>query len=302
MKFFTSSLDKHLGTKIAQKLGAKICPMEVFVFPDGEKRIKLNDTVVDEDTYLLKSTGIPSDSNLMELFFIIDALKRSGARSVTAIIPYLAYSRQDHVFREGEDVSLQVVIKTLENIGMDKIISFDFHSIKIPEFFSVPVVHLSALSLFAEEIKKISKNSSEPFVLVSPDMGGIRRIKELAQDLGDIPIATILKDRDLKTGNIEISNLDGDVRGKTAFIVDDIASTGLTLSKACDLLLENGATKVYAFATHPLLAADASNVLQKSDIEKVFVTDIISIPDSNKFAKLEVISVAEIIVQAIKNS
>lgn len=299
MKLFSTGEDKHLALKVAENLGVKISPMEIFVFPDGEKRIKLNESVVGQDTFLLKSTGIPTDSNLMELFFTIDALKRSGAKSITAVVPYLAYSRQDHVFREGEDVSLSVIIKTLETLGMSRIIALDFHSIKIPEFFSIPVIHLSALSLFAEKIKQMKEGN---VVLVSPDMGGVRRIKQLSVLLENVPFVTIVKDRDLKTGRIEVSNLSGDVRGKTAIIVDDIISTGLTISKASTLLLEEGAEKVYMFATHPVFAEKAGEVLQKSEAERVFVTDTINVPNNKQFAKLEILSVAKLIAEEIKEN
>ncbi len=155
MKIFSGSSNKPLSEKIAKAIGLQLSPIELFVFPDGERRIKLNDDVVGEDTVVIQSTATPVDQNYTELFFIIDALKRSGARSVTAVIPYLGYQRQDHVFRNGEAVSLQVMIKILESLGVDKVIVLDLHSIKIPEFFHVPIVHLSVLPLFAEEIKKI---------------------------------------------------------------------------------------------------------------------------------------------------
>lgn len=299
MKLFSSGEDKHLAIKIAENLGIKTSPMEIFVFPDGEKRIKLNENVVGQDTFLLKSTGIPTDSNLMELFFTIDALKRSGAKSITAVIPYLAYSRQDHVFREGEDVSLDVIIKTLENLGISRIISLDFHSIKIPELFSVPVTHISALPLFADKIKQLKERD---IVLVSPDMGGVRRIKQLSVLLENTPFVTIVKDRDLKTGHIEVSGLSGEVRGKTAIIVDDIISTGLTLSKASTLILEEGAEKVYMFATHPVFAEKAEEVLQKSEALKIFVTDTINVPDNKQFTKLEILSVAKLIAEELRDN
>ncbi|KKP80877.1 MAG: Ribose-phosphate pyrophosphokinase [Candidatus Levybacteria bacterium GW2011_GWB1_35_5] len=296
MKFFSGSLGKQLALKICGQLKVDLSPMEIFVFADGEKRIKLNDKVVGEDCVVIKSTGIPTDSNYMELFFIIDALKRSGAKSVTLVAPYLGYSRQDHVFREGEDVSLQVIIKILENIGMDKIITLDLHSIKIPEFFKTPVVHLSALELFAKKIKEF-----ENFVLVSPDMGGVRRVKLLAEILGNAAFVTIEKERDLKTAQITLLRLNGDVRGKIAVIVDDILSTGNTGAKAAELLKENGATKVYSFTTHAVFANGAKEVLQKSEIERVFVTDTIETLEDKHFPKLEIISVAGLIANALQN-
>ena len=296
MKLFSGNASKDLALKIANQLNVDLSPMEIFVFADGEKRVKLNEKVLGQDCVLIQSTGIPTDINYMELFFILDALKRSGAKSITLVAPYLGYSRQDHVFREGEEVSLQVIIKIIETLGMDKIISFDFHSIKIPEFFKTNVIHLSALDLFAEHIKKM-----EDYVLVSPDMGGIRRIKLLSEMLGGAPFVTIEKDRDLDTAKISISKLNGDVKGKVAVIVDDILSTGNTQVKVAEMLLENGATKVYSFTTHPVFAGAASKILQESKIEKFFVTDTIKVPKDKAFPKLEIISVANSICQALKS-
>ncbi|MBI3984516.1 MAG: ribose-phosphate pyrophosphokinase [Candidatus Levybacteria bacterium] len=295
MKFFSGSQSEKLTQKVCKNLNVKLSPMEIFVFGDGEKRIKLNDNVVGQDCVLIKSTGIPTDVNYMELFFIIDALKRSGAKSVTLVIPYLGYSRQDHVFREGEDVSLQVIIKTLETLGTDKIITLDLHSIKIVEFFKVPIVHLSALELFAKAIKDF-----ENYVLVSPDMGGIRRVKILSEFLNNAPFVTIEKDRDLKTADVTMNKLNGEVKGKLAIIVDDILSSGKTLKMAADLLIENKATGVYSFTTHAVLADGAADTLQASQIKKVFVTDTIEIPREKHFPKLEIISVANLITRALR--
>src|SRR5579863_10485444 len=166
-----------------------------MIFPDGERRVKLNADVVEEDTIVIQSTSTPVDQNYIELFFIIDALKRSGAHSITAVIPYLGYQRQDHVFRDGEVVSLDVMIRFLESLKVDKVIAFDLHSIKIPELFHIPVVHLSALPIFAERIKskafnKLSDDREDLLkdtILVSPDMGGLRRIEQMSQMLDGMP-------------------------------------------------------------------------------------------------------------------
>jgi len=293
----------------------------------------------------------------MELFFIVNALKRGKVKMVTAVIPYLGYQRQDHVFRNGEAVSLEVIIKMLEAVGVDKVVTFDLHSIKIPELFHIPVVHLSALHLFAEKIsetlssqgsshplndsskpsgnthsviekeltstaegrsshgyketvKSSFRGESRPFlvsprfsnsVLVSPDMGGIRRIKILSQMLGNMPYATIQKNRDLKSGKIEARRIHGSVK-RHAIIVDDMISTGNTIVVAADLLNKRGAEEIIVFATHPVFSKDAPKLLQKSKVKKVFVTDTIEIPKDKLFPKLEVLSVAEVIVSAIKNS
>lgn len=242
----------------------------------------------------------------MELFFIVDALKRSGAKSVTAVIPYLGYQRQDHVFRTGEAVSLEVIIETLESVGMNKLITFDLHSIKIPELFKIPIVHLSALPIFAQKIKEIFpdfKNS----ILVSPDMGGIRRIKILSEMLSDMPYISIVKDRDLETGNIKSNKIDTNLPDfkkevKRAIIADDMISTGRTIDAAVDLLIEQGIEESVVFATHPVFSNDYKNILQNSKVSKVFVTDTINVPDEKMFEKLEILSVAGEIAKEIKSS
>src|SRR5450759_1052696 len=175
MSIFSGSASRELAEKIAKSLGLELSPVEIFVFPDGEKRIRIKENVVGKDCVIVQSASTPPDENYMELFIMIDALKRSGAKSIKAIIPYLGYQRQDHIFRDGEAVSLEVIAEILTKVGMTELFSFDLHSPKIPDIFTVPVKHLSALPIFAEKIKR--EFNLEEIVLVSPDMGGIRRIK-----------------------------------------------------------------------------------------------------------------------------
>ncbi len=287
-----------MAGKIARNLKLELSPVEIFVFPDGEKRIRIQENVLDKDCVVVQSASTPPDENYMELFIMIDALKRSGAKSVKTLIPYMGYQRQDHIFRDGEAVSLEVIVEILEKVGMTEFLSFDLHSPKIPEIFSVPVRHLSALPIFAEKIK--TGFDLNEITLVSPDMGGIRRVKEVSETLGNIPFATIEKNRDLASGEINDAGLEGDVRGKTAVIVDDMISTGVTIVDAANLLVENGAVKVVVFATHAVFARDAGKLLQHSQIERVVVSDTIDVPAYNQFPKLEVVSIAEIAAKSLK--
>lgn len=297
MKIFTGNSNKPLAQKIAKKLGLKLSNLEVFVFPDGEERIRILDKVVGEDVLLVQSTSNPTDRNYMQLFFALDALKRSGAKSITAIVPYFGYQRQDHIFREGEAVSVKVIAEILERLGINKLIAVDLHSIKIEEAFdiNVPVVHLSALSVFANEIKKIGKD----VVLASPDMGGIRRIKILSEMLDNMPYLTIEKNRDLADGKIKMSKITGQVK-KNVVIVDDMISSGGTIIMAADLLKRAGAEKIYVFATHAVFSENAPKILGDSALQKIFVTDTINIPQEKRFPKLEILSVAEMIASALK--
>src|SRR5581483_6302340 len=284
MKIFSGSSNKPLAEKIAKELHLSLSPLEIHVFPDKEKRIQVQERVVDEDCIIVESTAPPANENYMELFFIVDALKRSGAKTVTVVVPYLGYQRQDHVFRSGEAVSLEVVATTLEAVGMDKLITVDLHSIKIPEVFHVPIAHLSALPLFAQKIKELHIQSKA--VLVSPDMGGIRRIKLLSEMLADMPYAAIEKERNLQSGVVTANVIHGDI-GQTAFIVDDMISSGKTIETAAKLLQEKGATTIYVFASHPVFSEEAKEILEKTAVEKVFVTDTIDVPEKKHFPKLE---------------
>jgi ribose-phosphate pyrophosphokinase len=298
---FAGSSNKPLAEKIAKYLNLTLSPLEINVFPDGERRVRVLENVVDKDTFVVQSTCPPVDTNYMELFLIIDALKRSGAKSVTGIVPYLGYQRQDHIFRDGEAVSLEVVTQILQKVGLSKIICFDLHSVKVPEIFSIPVVHLSALPLFADKIKEITKAQEEEGVLVSPDMGGIRRIKLLSESLSNTPFATIVKNRDLETGEIIDSVIEGNVKGKTVFIIDDMISTGETIVSAAKILKEKGAGKIYVFATHGVLSDEAPRLLESDILEKVYLTDSVLIPKEKEFAKLETLSIADIIAQNLNS-
>jgi ribose-phosphate pyrophosphokinase len=298
MKIFSGNSNKKLAAKIAGKLGLELSPVEIFVFPDLEKRIRIKESVLDQDCVIVQSASTPPDENYMELFIMVDALKRSGAKSITAIIPYLGYERQDHIFRDGEAVSLEVIANILKTVGVTKAYSFDLHSPKIPEIFQIPTVELSALPTFAEKIK--AEFNLDEVVLVSPDMGGIRRIKQVSEMLGNIPYATITKNRDLASGEINDSGIDGDVRGRSAIVIDDMISTGKTMVEGAEMLFEEGAIKIFVYATHAILARDADKLLQHSNIERVVVSDTIDVPSIKDFPKLEVVSIAEVAAKALR--
>lgn len=294
MKIFSGSANKPLGELIAQKLNLELSPLEIHSFPDGEKRVRVLDKVLDEDVVLVQPTSPPVNLNYMELFLILDALKRSGAKTITVVIPYLGYQRQDHIFREGEGVTFSMVAKILETLEVNKIITFDLHTIKIPEFFKIPMIHLSAIPLFA---KKISNHND--LVIVSPDMGGIRRIKQFSELLGNAPVASAVKNRDLKTGKIESLTFEGDVKGKKAIVLDDMISTGETIEACVNLLKENGVSEIKLFATHPVFSKNANERLANLSVEKVYVTDSVYVPSEKQFPKLEIVSIADEVAKNI---
>lgn len=295
MVFFGDQQNTLLTEGLAADLKTSINFPEITVFADGERRVRLTKEVVDQDVIFVKTASeTPSlDSYLIETAFLIDSIKRSGAKTVTGIIPYIPYSRADHVFRTGEAVPLEVVINLFEKAGLSKIVFVDPHTIKMPEMFSIDVESLSALPLFAEKIKEIGfeKDTS---AIVSPDMGGLRRMEQISKLLGGLPIASVEKERDYDNGSITASAVHGDIK-KTCFIVDDMISSGKTMVQAIEKLHEAGAEHIYAFVTHPILSSKASEILQNSHVEKVFVTDSLPIPDEKKFEKLEVITLASLI-------
>ncbi|MGH7204093.1 MAG: ribose-phosphate diphosphokinase [Candidatus Levyibacteriota bacterium] len=314
MKLFSGSSNKPLAIKIAKALDMKLSPREIMTFPDGEHRVKISTNVLDEDTVVFQSTNAPVDHNYMQLFFMIDALKRSGAKSVTAVIPYLGYQRQDHVFRDGEVVSLDVIIRFLESLKVDRVISLDLHSIKIPELFHIPMTQLSALPLFAEKIKSKSFNAllgDDPkeflknSILVSPDLGGLRRVEQLSAMLNGLPWIATVKNRDLKTGEITINGFDrsvkpSDLTGKRALIVDDMISSGETIMQCAQFLKDNGVVSCDVFVTHALYSEAVAQSLQESYIDSIYVTDAVEISEEKSFPKLHILSVEDIIADELK--
>lgn len=297
MKIFSGSSNEDLAQNIANSLTLPLSSREIFIFPDGERRIQIQENVVDEHVVIVQPTSPPVDTNYLELFFLADAAKRSGAKAVTAVIPYLGYQRQDHVFREGEAVSLEVMIKTMEAVGVDRVITHDLHSIKIPEVFSIPVRHLSALPLFAKKIRDEGWVNDETH-LVTPDMGGIRRIKIISEHLDNMEHVSIVKDRNIDTGEIKASGYEGEIK-KRMLIVDDMISSGKTIVQAARLLSEKGAEEVYVFVTHAIFSKEAPVILQSSEVKKVFITDSVFVPEEKRFEKLEILSIAPVIANTL---
>lgn len=303
MKIFSGSSSSELTKKVAEVLEIPVSPIENFIFPDGERRIQILENVVDEDVVVIQSTNTPVDGNYIELFLIVDGLKRSGARKLTVVMPYMGYMRQDHVFRDGEAVSLQVMIQLLETLKVDRFVTLDPHTIKLPEFFKLPVSDLSALPLFARYIKENSNLNDT--VLVSPDMGGLRRIKQMSELLGGMGWIATVKDRDLDTGSIIINKFEGplavaELKNKRVLVIDDMISSGKTIAECAAFLKTNGVREVNVFATHPIFSKDAPELLQESKADSIIVTDSVNITYDKKFEKLKILSVAEMIASELQ--
>ncbi len=300
MKLFSGSANKPLTEGVAKSLNMPLSLIDVHIFPDGERRIRIHDRVVDKKTVILQSAETPVDTNYMELFFIVDALKRSGAKSVTAVVPYFGYQRQDHVFRDGEAVSLEVVIKLLEHIGVDRLVSVDMHSPKIPSLFHIPVAHLSAISLFAQEIQKQKWNTKDT-ILISPDKGGLGRVKKLSEMLNNMEYTAVEKNRDRASGAITMETVkEGSIAGKKrAIIVDDMISSGSTILMSATMLQTQGIEEVIVFITHAIFSIDAPARLQNSFLKKIYATDSVEIPPDKQFSKLAILSLADVLADEL---
>jgi len=299
MLFFGDLSNQSLSESIAKGLLLPVSYPDITVFPDGERRVRINESVLDQEIIFLKTCNSTLDSYVLETAFLIDAFKRSGAAKVTGIIPYLPYSRADHVFRDGEAVPLEVVISLLEGAGLSKIVFVDPHTIKMPELFSIEVGNLSALEIFAKKIKEIGYDK-ENSVIVSPDMGGLRRMKQLSKMVDDMPFASVEKERNYDSGKISAKEIHGDIK-KTCFVIDDIISSGRTIVQAVEQIMSQGAEKIYVFATHPILSEEAPNILEKCGAEKIYVTDAIPVPAEKNFEKLEIISLSPVVVSHLKS-
>ena len=300
-KLFSASSNLPLAQKVASELGIKLGKAEIHKFSNNETRVRVSENVRGKTCAVLGSMSTPVDENWVELLFFIDALKRNGASKVIGIIPWLGYQKQDKAFRIGEAVSVAVVAKTLEAVGMDQLITFDLHSSQIANYFKNPPIVLSAFELFINEIKKFTLSPSkgpQHFVTVAPDEGAYW-VSDFARKLG-IGLVQMDKTRDKVTARIsENLTIHGDVNGKTCIIIDDNIYTGKTLILNAKALKDKGAEKVICFVTHPILSGNAPMLLQNSQIDSLTVTDTIFIPKEKQFPKLSIISINKSLAEAI---
>jgi len=304
MKLFSGSANPILSKKIAESMGVPLAKAEIVRFENSEIRIHIEESVKNEDCYVVQPTANPSDTHLMELFFFCDALRRQEAKKVFAIIPYFGYARQDVQHRPGECVSANVVIRFLESIGFYKVYVVNLHDEATEGVFSIPFKNVNAFPLLASEIKKyIGTVSTDSVAVVSPDHGGVERARKFGDELfGHVEhtMSVIEKRRDLEhIHKSKALDLYGDVKGKIAILVDDMITSGGTLVNAAELCLERGATKVLTAVIHHDFGPEAPKKLATSSIEKVFTTDTILLKDEQRFDKLVEVSVAGLIAKEI---
>ena len=297
MKIITGNSNKNLSLRISKYLKNRLVRSSIKKFSDGEIYIEINENIRGNSVFVIQSTSNPANDNLMELLLCIDALRRSSAKNITAVIPYYGYARQDRKVVPRTSISAKVVANLITNAGASRVVTVDLHAGQIQGFFDMPVDNLFTTPLFARYIKKKLKNKK--LICVSPDVGGVQRTRGLATKIkADL---AIIDKRRPKPGKSQVMNIIGDVKGKTCIIVDDIIDSGGTIVNAVDALKKNGATEVYVFITHAVLSGDATNKIKKSKIKKLIITD--TIDNSQKIKnnnKIEVLSISSLMAEAIK--
>ncbi len=295
---FTGSSNPQLALKVAENLDAKLGAIQVGTFSDGEINVEINENVRGKDTFIIQSTNFPAEKNLMELILIIDALKRASVKSITAVIPYFGYSRQDRRVRSARvPISAKVVADMLTNAGVTRIITLDIHSEQIQGFFSFPMDNIYTANLMVKDL--LDNYNVEDLQVVSPDTGGVIRARSVAKTLGVKDLAIIDKRRE-KANESEVINLIGDVENKVCIVPDDLIDTAGTLSNASHALKEQGAKEIIAYITHPVLSGNALENLNNSAINRLVVSNSIDIGDkSKKCPKIDVFDISPILSQAI---
>ena len=295
---FTGGSNPQLATKVAENLNANLGAIKVGTFSDGEINVEITENVRGKDTFVIQSTNFPAEKNLMELILIIDALKRASVRSITAVIPYFGYSRQDRRIRSARvPISAKVVADMLSNAGVTRIITLDIHSEQIQGFFSFPMDNIYTANLMVKDL--LDNHNVEDLQVVSPDTGGVIRARSVAKTLGVKDLAIIDKRRQ-KANESEVINLIGDVENKVCIVPDDLIDTAGTLSNASHALKEKGAKEIIAYITHPVLSGNAIENLNNSAIDKLVVSNSIDIGDkSKKCPKIDVFDISPILSQAI---
>lgn len=297
MKVISGTSNLPLSQDIAKQLDIPLGDAEITRFIDNECRVYVREEVEGEDVYVVQSLSKVADQHVVELCLIGQALKDLGAKRVTAVIPWMGYSKQDKAFRKGEAVSAQLVARFIESAGFDNVIAVELHSENVLPYFFVPVTEISTHKLLADALP--SGILYEGAVVVSPDKGGKSRSERFAKETR-FDVAYLEKNRDVTSGAVSVVGIDGDVSGKTVVIFDDIINTGATAIKTSSFVKSKGARAVIFLATHAVFAGNASEELSKSIIDRVIVTDTIRISKEKSFEKLSVIGVASLLAEAIK--
>jgi ribose-phosphate pyrophosphokinase len=297
LKIFSGNSNRAFAEKVAASAGVQLGYSEIKRFADGEVQVEIHESVRGDSVFVIQSTCPPVNENYMELFLMIDALKRASARQITAVLPYYGYARQDRKVAPRAPISAKCIADLLTSAGATRVVCVDLHAAQIQGFFNVPVDHLFAIPTLARAFRE-KWGVGDEFVAVSPDAGGVERTRAFAKRI-EASLAIIDKRRS-GPNEAKALHLIGDVKDKTAIIVDDMIDTAGTLTQAVESLLKNGARQVFAVASHAVLSGPAITRLTESGITKVLVTDSIPLTEkAQACGKIEVISVAPVVAEAI---
>tara|TARA_Y100000590_G_scaffold430717_1_gene544638 strand:+ start:819 stop:1751 length:933 start_codon:yes stop_codon:yes gene_type:complete len=297
MKILTGNSNKKLSHKISKYLKNKLVNSSIRKFSDGEIYIEINENIRGNSIFIIQGISSPANDNLMELLLCIDALKRSSAKNITAVIPYFGYARQDRKVVPRTSISAKLVSNLITKAGADRIVTVDLHAGQIQGFFDIPVDNLFATPIFSRHIKRKIKNKN--LICVAPDVGGVERARALGRKL-DIGLAIIDKRRPTP-GKSQVMNVIGNVKGKTCVIVDDIIDSGGTIVNAAEALTKRGAKEVHVYITHGVLSGEAVEKIKKSKIKNLVVTDTIDNSDKVKKSRnIEVLSISNLLAEAMK--
>lgn len=292
---FAGSSNPELADKIAKKLGLELGEISIKKFSDGEIWAKFMENIRGRDVFIVQPTQPPAE-NLMELLIMLDAAKRSSAKRTTAVIPYFGYARQDRKDQPRVSITAKLVANLITTAGADRAITMDLHAPQIQGFFDIPVDHLYASPIFTGLFREISDN----FVVVSPDIGGIKLARSYAKRLQANLV--VIDKRRPKQNQAEVMNIIGDVKGKDVLIVDDLIDTGGTFVSSIAALKKHGAKEIYGAVTHPVLSNGAIKRIEQSELKQLFVTDSIPLNDLDKNTKLVIRSASDLLAEAIKRT
>jgi len=295
LQVFSGSANRALASEIADNLGIPLGNAYVGVFKDEETRIRIEDNVRGADVFVVQPTCRPVDHHIMELLLMIEALRRASARRITAVIPYYGYSRQEKKSTGREPISGKLVANLITAAGANRVLAMDLHTPAIEGFFDIPVDHLRSVNVLTTHCLQMELDN---LVVVSPDSGGVLRANDFRARIG-ASLAIIAKQRP-QPDVAEMLEMVGEVRGKNAIIVDDIISTGSSVVEAARMLMDRGARAVYAFGVHAPLAGRAAERIAESQVRQVVVTNTIPVTLAQKGDKIEVLTVAPLIAEAIK--
>ena len=295
MVIITGNANPKLAQEICQYLKMPLGDTLVTTFSEGEVRVKINENVRGKDVFIVQPTCPPVNNNLMELLILVDALRRASAKRITAVLPYFGYARQDRKDQPRVPITAKLVANLITTAGADRILTVDLHAGQIQGFFDIPMDHLYAVNIFVTHIKKIKLKN---IVIVSPDVGGIKMARAYAKRF-EAPLAIVDKRR-ISEEDTEAMNILGEIRGKNLIIVDDLVATASSLVEAAAALKKQGGKEIYAAITHPILSGPAIKRINDSVIKKLFVTNTIPVENGKKHKKIEVLSIAPLLAEAIK--